>query len=64
MGFGYEKLALLIIIIIIIIIVMIIAMMPLNHILRKCTAVYKLSRSEVKVNNLMYMDVINLFPKK
>ena len=26
----------------------IIAMMPLNHILRKCTAIYKLSRSQEK----------------
>ena len=42
----------------------IIAMMPLNHILRKCTAVYKLSRSQEKVNHLMYMDDIKLFAKK
>ena len=40
----------------------IIAMMPLNHILRKCTAGYKLSRSQEKVNHLMYMD-IKLFAK-
>ena len=31
----------------------IIAMMPLNHILRKCTAGYKLSRSQEKINHLM-----------
>ena len=32
-------------------------MMPLNHILRKCTAGYKLGRSQEKVNHLMYMDI-------
>ena len=41
----------------------IIAMMPLNHIFRKCTAGYKLSRSQEKVNHLMYMDDIKLFAK-
>ena len=41
----------------------IIAMMPLNHILRKCTAEYKLSRSQEKVNHLMYMGDIKLFAK-
>ena len=41
----------------------IIAMMPLNHILRKCTAGYKLNRSQEKVNHLMYMDDIKLFAK-
>ena len=41
----------------------IIAMMPLNHILRKFTAGYKLSRSQEKVNNLMYIDDIKLFAK-
>ena len=39
-------------------------MMPLNHILRKCTARYKLGRSQEKVNHLMYMDEIKLFAKK
>ena len=38
-------------------------MMPLNHILRKCTAGYKLSRSQEKINHLMYMDDIKLFAK-
>ena len=38
-------------------------MMPLNHILRKCTAGYKLSRSQEKNNHLMYMDDIKLFAK-
>ena len=41
----------------------IIAMMPLNHILRKCTARYKLSRSQEKIDHLMYMDDIKLFAK-
>ena len=41
----------------------IIAMMPLNHILRKCTAGYKLSRSQEKNNHLMYMEDIKLFAK-
>ena len=36
----------------------IIAIMPLNHILRKCAAGYKLSRSQEKINPLMYMDDI------
>ena len=42
---------------------LIIAMMPLNHILRKCTAGYKLSRLQKKINHLMYMDDIKLFAK-
>ena len=37
--------------------------MPLNHILRKCTAGYKLSRSQEKINYRMYMDDIKLFAK-
>ena len=37
--------------------------MPLNHILRKCTDGYKLSRSQEKINHLMYMDDIKLFAK-
>ena len=41
----------------------IIAMMPLNHILRKCTTGYKLSRLQEKINHLMYMDDIKLFAK-
>ena len=41
----------------------IIAMMPLNHILKKCTAGYKLSRSQEKINHLMYMNDIKLFAK-
>ena len=38
-------------------------MMPLNHILRKCEAGYKLCRSQEKINYLMYMDDIKLFAK-
>ena len=38
----------------------IIAMMPLNLILRKCAAGYKLSRSQEKIN---HMDDIKLFAK-
>ena len=41
----------------------IISMMPLNHILRKCTAGYKLSRLQEKINHVMYMDDIKLFAK-
>ena len=37
--------------------------MPLTHIFRKCTAGYKLSRSQEKINHLMYMDDIKLFAK-
>ena len=42
----------------------IIAMMSLNHTLRKCTGGYKLSVSQEKINHLMYMDDIKLFAKK
>ena len=38
-------------------------MMPLNNIIRKCTAEYKLSRPQEKINHLMYMDDIKLFAK-
>ena len=31
-------------------------MMPLNHILRKCTAGYNLSKSQENIKHLMYMD--------
>ena len=40
------------------------ATMPLNHILRKCTAGYKLGRSQEKIKHLMYMDDIKRFAKK
>ena len=38
-------------------------MMAFNHIVRKCTAGYKLSKSQEKINHLMYMDDIKLFAK-
>ena len=41
----------------------VLAMMPLNHILMKCTAGYKLSKSQEKINQLMYMDGIKRFAK-
>ena len=41
----------------------VITMMPLSHILKKCTAEYKLSKSQEKINYLMYMDDIKLFAK-
>ena len=41
----------------------VIAMMPLNHNLRNCTAGYKVSKSQEKINHLMYMDEIKLFAK-
>ena len=41
----------------------VIAMMPLNHILRKCTGGYKLHKSQEKINLLMYRDDIKLFAK-
>ena len=41
----------------------VIAVMPHNHILRKCTGAYKLIKSQEKINHLMYMD-IKLFAKK
>ena len=41
----------------------IIDMMPFNYILRKCTAGYKLSKSQEKINHLIYMDDIKLFSK-
>ena len=31
-------------------------MMPLNHILRKCTGGYKLSKSQEKNDHLIYMN--------
>ena len=39
------------------------AMMPHNHILRKYPAGYKISRSQEKINHLMYMHDIKLFAK-
>ena len=39
----------------------VIAMMPLNHILRKCTAGFKINKSLEKINHLRYIDGIKLF---
>ena len=39
-------------------------MIPINHIFRKCTAGYKLSKSQEKINHLVYMDDIKLLAKK
>ena len=44
-------------------ILIIIAMMPLNHILRKCTTGYKIGKSKENINHLMYMDDIKLLAK-
>ena len=41
----------------------VIAIVPLNHIFRKCTAGYKLSKSQDNINHLMYMDIIKRFDK-
>ena len=38
-------------------------MMPLNQILRKCTAGYQPSRSQENINHQMYIDDIKLFAK-
>ena len=38
-------------------------MMPLKHILRECTAEFKLSKLQEKINQLMYIDDIKLFAK-
>ena len=48
---------------IIISLLFVIVIMPLHHILVKCTAEYKLSKSQEKINHLMYMDDIKLFAK-
>ena len=42
----------------------IIAMMPFNCILRKFTAGNKYSKSQEKINDLMYIDDIKIFAKK
>ena len=41
----------------------VIAMMSLNHKLRKCTDVYKPFKCQEKINHLIYMDDINSLPK-
>ena len=37
--------------------------LPLNHILRKCTRRIQLSKSQEKINHVMYMDNIKPFTK-
>ena len=41
----------------------VIAIMPINHLLRKCTGEYKLSKSRETINYPFYMDDIKLFAK-
>ena len=41
----------------------VIAIMPLNHIIRKYTGRYKISKLQEKINHLIYMDDIKLFAK-
>ena len=43
---------------------LLIAMTPLNHTIRKCSTGYKFSKSQEKINHLMYMDDVKLFAKK
>ena len=38
-------------------------MIPLKHILRKCTAGYKLRKSQEKIKHLRHMDDIKIFAK-
>ena len=47
----------------ILLLIFVIVMMPLNHILKKCTGGYKLHKSQEKINHLMNMDDIKLFAK-
>ena len=42
----------------------ILEIVPLNHVLRKYTVGYKLSKSREKINHFMYMDDIKLFAEK
>ena len=42
----------------------VIAMIPLHHILRKCTVEYELNKSQEKINYQMYMDDIKIVAKK
>ena len=42
----------------------VIAIMPLNHILKKCTGGYKFHKSQEKINPLMYTDDIKLCQKR
>ena len=44
--------------------IFIVAMIPLNHIRRKCTDRYKLSKSQEKIYHLMYTDDIKQQKRK
>ena len=41
----------------------VLAMMPLDLILWKCARSYKFTKSQEKINHLMYMDNIKLFAR-
>ena len=43
--------------------IFVIAMIPLNHILKKFNAGYKLRKLQEKINHLMYVDDIKLLAK-
>ena len=43
--------------------VFVIAMMPLNHILRKYTGGYKFTKLQENINHFVYMDDIKIFVK-
>ena len=43
---------------------LLLAMMSLNYILKKSTEGYKFTKSQNKINHLMYMDDMKLFAKK
>ena len=38
-------------------------MVPLNHILKKSVDEYKLTKSQEKINHLMYIETLSCFPK-
>ena len=42
----------------------VIAMISLNHLFRKCTGGYKVTKLSKKIDRLMYIDVVKLFAKK
>ena len=41
----------------------VLSLIPLNHILGKCTSGYKLNKLQEKINHLMYMEIIKRFAK-
>ena len=42
----------------------VVAMVPLNHILRKYVGGYKITKSQENINHLMYLEDVKLFTKK